>query len=58
MVKVNATLSPHRLNKRVADYFFESADSDVESVDTKAAARAFAALDFGQSCATWPFSPQ
>ena len=46
MVKVNATLSPHRLNKRVADYFFESAESDVESVDAKAVARAFAALDF------------
>ena len=29
MVKVNATLSPHRLNTRVADYFFESVESDV-----------------------------
>ena len=44
------------LNKRIADYFFESVESDLDSIDAKAAARAFAALDFGQSCAMWPFS--
>ena len=51
-VKVNATLSPSSLIRRVADYFFESAESVLDSSDASAVAQAFVAFDFGQSCAT------
>ena len=51
-VKVNATLSPCSLFTRVADYFFESVESDLDSLGVVVAVQAFVAFDFGQSCTT------
>jgi hypothetical protein len=55
--KVNATLSLVSFFLRVADYFFESAESDLDS-EVVVAARAFADLDLLQSRDMCPFSPQ
>ena len=49
MDKVNATLRPCSIFLRVADYFFESAESALDSVAETLAARALAAADLGQS---------
>ena len=51
-VKVNATLSQSSLVQRVADYFFDSIESILDSLDVTVAVWALAAFDFRQSCAT------
>ena len=47
--KVNATLRPCSIFLRVADYFFESAESALDSGAETLAAQALAAADLGQS---------
>ena len=47
--KVNTTLRPCSIFQRVADYFFESAESAFDSGAETFAARALAAADLGQS---------
>ena len=47
--KINATLRPCSIFLRVADYFFESAESAFNSGAETLAARALAAADLGQS---------
>ena len=56
-VLVNATLSLWSFFPRVADYFFESAESGLDSIVT-VAMQVLAALDLGQSWAVCPFSLQ
>ena len=49
MDKVNATLRPCSIFLRVADYFFESTESALDSGAEALATQALAAADLGQS---------